>query len=76
MIYSTILPEDIVWQGFEELENKQYMELTNGHMRLVVDPISTTQAKIIRLISPDPFDYLKPSLAPGSIIPFALTWLD
>lgn len=76
MIYATILPDEIVWDGFDAIENKQYTELTNGHRMLIIDPISSNQARIVRLISPDPLDYLNPSLSPGTIISYGPAWLE
>lgn len=70
MIYSTVIPHEIVWDGFNALEKKEYKELTMGHMTMVVEQISPNQAQIVRLISPNPQDYTRLDLAPGSIIDF------
>lgn len=70
MIYSTILPYEIVWDGFTALENKKYSEISFGHLTMVVEPISPTQAQIVRLISPNPYDYTDPRYAPGAIIEY------
>ncbi len=68
MIFSTIVPPELVWDGFTALENKVYTEIAVGHLTMLVEQISSTEARIIRLISPNPFDYTDPTIAPGSII--------
>lgn len=73
MIFSSIVPPEVIWDGYSAMENKVYQEISIGHMTLVVEPISSTEAKIVKLISPNPFDYTIPSLFPGSIISYTPT---
>lgn len=73
MIFSTIVPYELVWDGYSAMENKAYREITVDHMTLVVEPISSTEAKIVKLVSPNPYDYTIPSLFPGSIISYVPT---
>lgn len=68
MIFSTIIPPELVWDGFMAMENKVYTEISIGHITMVVEQISPTEARVVRLISPDPYDYIDPNKAPGAII--------
>jgi hypothetical protein len=68
MIHHTILPDELIWEGFEQLQNKVYDEIQIGHITMVIEKVSPTEARIIRLISPNPQDYTISHLAPGSKI--------
>ncbi len=69
IIYSVVPPEQI----FDGLENHhpQYKEvkLSNG-ATMIVEPVSLTEGKIVRLISPRAEDYLNPRYTPGNRIFF------
>ena len=72
MLY-TIMPLDVVMEGSESYE-PQYTEMAwkNGGT-LLVEEMGQHQAKVVRLISSDPQDYLDPTIQPGCIIEFKST---
>lgn len=76
MIFASLVPHAVVWDGFTALENQAYVEIQYGHRTLIVQPLSATQAQIVRLLSPDPYDYTHPQLAPGMLIDYVPTWGD
>lgn len=69
MLY-TIMPPEIVWENFGKLNAVQKINL-NGRS-LFVERISVNTAKIVKLESSDPQDYLKPEYQPGKLIEFVL----
>ncbi|MCI3919485.1 YlzJ-like family protein [Paenibacillus sp. TRM 82003] len=70
MILYTPMPLEQVFQGIEELQAPQ--EITLGNVTMQVEMLSHSQARVVRLISPRPEDYLNASYAPGTIIQFPL----
>jgi hypothetical protein len=74
MLY-TIMPLELVLQGQETMEHK-YSEIEENGRKLIVEPISLTEAKLVRLISPDPQDYLQPQWQPGRMIQFSPTAIN
>ncbi|NLA59171.1 MAG: hypothetical protein GX855_09775 [Firmicutes bacterium] len=63
----TIIPPEVVWEGVEE-KPKDIMELEWQGVQMLVEPLQFGQGRIVRLLSTDPKDFLRPELAPGSII--------
>lgn len=49
--------------------DRDIVEVTYHGKLLLVEPVSATQARVVRLISTDPADFLRPDLQPGSLIP-------
>jgi hypothetical protein len=66
----TPLPLEQVFQGIEDLQAPQ--EITVGNVTMQVEMLSHSQARVVRLISPRPEDYLNEAYAPGSIIQFSM----
>ncbi|GAB2722365.1 YlzJ-like family protein [Paenibacillus thermoaerophilus] len=77
MIYS-IVPDEVIYggtsggHGEERLTRTVEMDLEG--IRMEVELLDASQARIVRLLSPDPYVYLNPSLAPGTIIPLTPQW--
>lgn len=82
MLYS-IYPPEVVFADQRSLQDPapaslemsssvqasvRYHEIIRGGARLVVHKGRGGKAKVIRLISTDPFDYLNPRYAPGTEI--------
>ncbi|NLZ93757.1 MAG: hypothetical protein GX922_07085 [Firmicutes bacterium] len=63
----TIIPVETVMAGLDNFQ-PQYKELTWKNKTLLVEPQGMAEAKVIRIISSDPLDYLNPQLQPGQII--------
>ncbi|MGI5839607.1 MAG: YlzJ-like family protein [bacterium] len=69
MLY-TIVPMETVMQGIETF-SPTYSEIEQEGRRLLVEPLGLTEARVIRLLSPDAQDYLLPQWQPGSIVKFS-----
>lgn len=68
MLYWAAIPLEIVFEGFDTMKC-EWIETEYQGVKMVVEPTNNGTGKIIRLLSPIPSDYLKPYLAPGSIVP-------
>lgn len=66
MIIHSIVPDTELYNGIEQLQAPE--EIVYGGIIMQVERISATQAKIIRLVSPDPMVYLQSCYAPGQLI--------
>jgi len=71
MIYNSIIPEDQTFAGYETFE-PVYRTITMSGCEMLVEPIGTDQARIVRLFSPNPQHYLNPQWTPGTVI--NLSW--
>ncbi|CAM3360248.1 YlzJ-like family protein [Marinicrinis lubricantis] len=67
-LYTEVSLNDI-FEGHDQL-TQALEEIQVEGVTMQVEPMSTGQAKIVRLISSDPNDYLNPRLQPGSIIEY------
>lgn len=67
MIMYSIVPVEQIFEGFDN-EQEPLEEISIDGILMQVQPISSRQAKIVRIISPDPQDFLNPSYAPGKMI--------
>lgn len=67
MLLYTILPIEEVMEGWDEFE-PQYVELQQGSITMLVEPLGFGQGRIVRIISSDASNYLKPRLQPGCLI--------
>ncbi|MDN5345043.1 MAG: hypothetical protein PWQ18_1157 [Clostridia bacterium] len=66
----TPLPPELIWEGQESF-CPQFQEIKIGKLTLEVEPLGFNQARIVRLISTDPADYLSSPYQPGSVLEFA-----
>jgi hypothetical protein len=69
MIIYSVMPMEYILQN-EDDSVYEHVELQMGPVTMLVQPIGMNQARIVRLISPNPQDYLNPSYAPGQKIFF------
>jgi hypothetical protein len=69
MIMYTPLPLEAVLEGMEDMKD-DLSEISLNGVRLQVKMLSQNEAQVVRLISPDPQQYLNPAYAPGSYIHF------
>jgi hypothetical protein len=67
-IYSPMPPEKI-YAGMQK-DAEPFQEILVNGVIMQIQPINPTQAKIVRIISPNPQDYLNPAYAPGQVIRF------
>ncbi len=67
MIIYTPLPIESVLEGSESF-SPEYKEIEIDGNKLLVEHHSFNEGKVVRLISSNPQEYLKPHLQPGAII--------
>lgn len=66
-MFWTIMPLEIVFEGSDLPPLYVEIPWRNGGS-LMVEEIGHNQARVVRLISTNPSDYLDPAVQPGSII--------
>ena len=69
MIIYTLVPEEKVFEGIESY-SPAFMDIQMNGIAMQVEMINSRRAKIVRLYSANPADYMNPLYAPGSIIEF------
>ncbi|BCV24998.1 MAG TPA: hypothetical protein GXX50_00050 [Firmicutes bacterium] len=69
MILYTPMPLELVLDGLDAYR-PQYEEVTVRGHKVVVERTGVNQAKLVRLLSTNPNDFLDPSFFPGAIITF------
>ncbi|OUS71651.1 hypothetical protein B1748_26235 [Paenibacillus sp. MY03] len=69
MTLHTIMPLELVLQGYGE-EGEPMLDVTAKGIRMLVIPVAPGCGKIVRLLDCSLYDYLDPTLAPGSLIAF------
>lgn len=69
MIIYTTVPLELVFEGFDQYQPK-VEEIEYQGVKLMIEPQGPYQAKIVRLLSPNPHDYLNPKYTPGNMIYF------
>jgi hypothetical protein len=72
MILYSVMPEEIVFEGWDQ-QPERPLEVTVNGLLMEVQPVSHQEAKIVRLICPDPQQYLNPAYAPGQMIKYRPT---
>ena len=50
------------------LEKRDYHEVQIGDVTMILERISDSESKIVKLISTNPNDFLNPTLQPGKIV--------
>ena len=68
MILYTPMQLELVLEGFDTTKYPEYKDIEYQGVAMVVESAGFGRQKIVKLLSTNPFDYLKPELAPGSII--------
>lgn len=69
MIHHTLLPMESVFDGWDQPRSAPREVVING-VTMLVEPVNESEARIVRLISSNPQDFLNPSLQPGMTIAF------
>ncbi len=71
MILYTTMPIEAVLEGYDSFK-PEYRELDyHGGGKLIIEQLSPTEGRLVRLISSNPEDYLRPECRPGAIISFS-----
>lgn len=68
IIYSTV-PLETIFEDYDKMK-LNYREIQVGHIKMVVEQVSDSEGRIVRLISPIAQDFLIPQYQPGNIIQF------
>lgn len=69
----TIMPEETLWEGYQEIESYKELELNNGVLLQVRIEPGQHVGTIVRLLRCGLEDYLNPAYAPGQevhLIPY------
>lgn len=70
MILWTVMPLDVV---FPPTENTlSYEEIEVDGTKLIVERLSVTEAKVVRVISSNPADFLNPNYQPGTRLTYSI----
>lgn len=69
MIHYCAMPMEVVAKN-EDPSVYENMEIQWNGVTMLVQPCGTNEARIVRLISPDPYDYMNPAYAPGQVLRF------
>lgn len=67
MMLHTVMPLELVLEGFEK--PRRFIDVNYGGMKITLEPLSFSQARVVRVLSTDPQAYMNPLIAPGSIVP-------
>lgn len=69
MTLYTIMPEDKVFEGYENFV-PDYLEVDINGVTMQVEMVGGSQARIVRLLSNNANDYLNPAYTPGRVLEF------
>ena len=67
ILYTVVPPEEI----FPEEEERTFVTARYQGVSVVVEPVGDGRARLERVLSTDPEDYLRSDLQPGAILRFA-----
>ncbi|GFN23794.1 MAG: YlzJ-like family protein [Thermoanaerobacteraceae bacterium] len=68
VIYTPMIPE-LIWEGADGFR-PSFQEIQVGRLTLLVEPLGFQQARVVRLLSTDPADYLYSPYQPGRVVSF------
>ena len=68
MILYTPMQLELVLEGFDTTQYPDYKEIQFDGVPMLVEGAGFGQRRIIKLLSTNPYDYLRPEFLPGSII--------
>ncbi len=71
MILYTPVSFQEIFEGADDQETSNMHEIDYQGVKIVVEPVSPSHGKIVRLISTDSNDYLNPNLQPGNFVNYA-----
>jgi hypothetical protein len=67
MTIHSIMPMEVIFAGMEQ-QTYNYVEVTVKGITMQVERVGVNQAKIVRLLSCRPDDYINPAYTPGTMI--------
>ena len=68
MILYTPMQLELVLEGFDRTEYPEYREINYDGVPLLVERAEHGKNRIVKLLSTNPYDYLRAELAPGNLI--------
>ncbi len=68
MILYTPLQLELVLEGLDTTKYPEYEEIQYKDIPMVVEEVGLGRKRIVKLLSTNPYDYLKPGISPGTII--------
>lgn len=72
MVLWTIIPPEIIFGVADN--NPSYKEINVQGTSLLVEQVSSTHSRVVRLLSTCPDDYLRPEFQPGALLEWRLTY--
>ncbi|MDR6552757.1 YlzJ-like family protein [Paenibacillus qinlingensis] len=69
MIHYSVIPMEVIFEGFDAF-SPQYLDIEVDGFMMQIEPLSGYQARIVRLYSCNPQDYLNDQYAPGTLISY------
>ncbi|MCL6447908.1 MAG: YlzJ-like family protein [Armatimonadetes bacterium] len=70
MILYTPLPIELVSDGLQEMKTPAAHLIDLEGVTLMVEDAGPGEYKVLRLLSTNPYDYLRPNLHPGAIVKY------
>ncbi len=70
MLLYTPLPIELVIEGIEELPAAATRSVEIEGVPVVVEDVGQGKYRILKLLSTNPYDYLRPNLYPGAVIKY------
>jgi hypothetical protein len=59
---------ELVLEGFDQNKYPCYRELDYKGVKVMVEDIGNGKRKVVKLLSTNPYDFLRPELSPGTIL--------
>lgn len=70
MILYTPMQLELVVEGLEEMKEPAARLVEIGGVPLIIEDTGPGESRVVRLLSTEPRDYLRPDLYPGAVIKF------
>jgi len=64
----TVLPVEMVLDGFDR--SPVYEEVDVAGAKVMVERLAPYESRVVRLLSTEPSDYLRPELQPGTMLTY------
>ena len=68
LLYTPLPLEDIL--SDETSRSKNFTEVQVEGKTLIIEPVNSYEARVTKLISSDPYDFMDPRFQPGSVIKY------
>jgi hypothetical protein len=73
-MFYTIIPHELLTEGLDA--ERRFITITRAGLLMQVEPVEAPYARLVRVHSTDPQDYLNPNWQPGSVINLVAQDLD